>query len=114
MNERPIQVGDLVQVVRSCCDRAPCYGDIFTVGAIRESFTQCSFCRSANRGLHGGTRIEGNSGVGGVPLEWLKRFPPLEELEGQRTEESLREPKRFPTKEEFSRMVDKMQEALRR
>jgi hypothetical protein len=27
-----------------------------------------------------------------APLPWLKRIPPLDELEGRRTEESVRDP----------------------
>ncbi len=87
MSERPIQVGDLVQVIKW-----PCCGKY--VGYIRrvEGFTtlakaSCSICLTpgplANADL---------SAQGRAPIEWLKRIPPIEELESTNTDTPIKEP----------------------
>lgn len=87
--DRPIQVGDLVQIVRwphKCTPQSgwPRLGTPFVVEAIDTCC--CGICGER-------TGIGAGNGLGrGAPLSWLKRIPPLEELEGQRTEETLREP----------------------
>lgn len=76
--DRPIQVGDLVQVVKSCCDRHT-RSPVFVVSKIFPAGDEeCLFCdHKFKRVIEAGDE-EGWS----YPLEWLKRIPPLEELEG--------------------------------
>lgn len=83
----PIKVGDLVIVTRSCCAKFVEGPTIYDVTAIREEpRARCSFC--------GGDVPGGPQGVGyrhriGVPLSWLKKVPPLDELEGVKDREEL-------------------------
>jgi len=90
MSERPIQVGDLVQVVRwPCCGRY--LGNIFKVEEISSSDSALCFecgARSGPSGFYAAPEKYNR----GAPVSWLKRIPPLEELEGQRTEEGIKEP----------------------
>lgn len=86
---KPIAVGDLVQVVRwSCCGVE--LGKVFVVASM-SSHDDGWFCRSC-RGPHpsGTFALDGQNRVGAV-LPWLKRIPPLDELEGVKTEETLKE-----------------------
>ena len=96
MSDRPIQVGDLVAVVRpNTCDCAASrnsFGRLFHVAKIDVS-EGGSFCMQCDKVLSnkpfffasdGGNRNYG--------MYRLKRIPPLEELEGVRTEENLKEP----------------------
>ena len=73
MNE--IKVGDLVQIVRVHCGDIG-LGEIYCVEVIRESiFGNCVGC---------GASIEGLCAGGGpylAPLSWLRRIPPMSELE---------------------------------
>ena len=86
--DKPIRVGDLVQVVRSCCTgyldaKTP----IFTLAAI-ENFppAKCAWCGfSLPDGAYGARKV----GKCGFPIDWLKRIPPLEELETVRTEDEV-------------------------
>ena len=88
----PIKVGDMVVVVRGmpCCGHStPMQGHIFRVAQIRErTMTRfpCLYCaaESDNPAALGGEKP--------VDLCRLKRIPPLSELEGERTQEDLREP----------------------
>ena len=86
-----IKVGDLVQVVRG----VPCCGGFNKLGV---TFKVVRFLTLSGRicGWCGVTTTRNNacgSGmVSGYDVARLKRIPPLEELEGERTEETLREP----------------------
>ena len=93
----PIKVGDLVQVVRGmpCCGKiTQLMGTVFKVSALVDNEgTTCITCGAIVK------RIDPIS-VRGHPqfafqLSRLKRIPPLSELEGERTEETLL----LPTKE---------------
>jgi hypothetical protein len=89
VSDRPIQVGDLVQVVRGHeCD----LGSTFRVGQIREPTLWgwiCPKCSCIDRS----PELWADRGdEHGAPLSWLKRIPPLDELEGERTQENLKEP----------------------
>ena len=86
---RPIAVGDLVQVVRKTC----CEGWLGTTYTVKELRTvsgnyACIKC--------GETGTRETPWIVAYPMGhaiWnLKRIPPLSELEGERTEEKLREP----------------------
>ena len=89
----PIQVGDLVAVIVSC--HPPAFGSFFVVGGFEHgSVSNCIFCGKEHLGPF--ARAEDHFGPERqfftAPLSWLKRIPPLAELEGQRTEETIREP----------------------
>ena len=94
----PIKVGDLVVVVRDRCGQY--LGDLYTVLGF-ESFPtltkfnclRCGITHQISLDESMTTiRADRGYGEGNIPLQWLKRIPPLEELEGQRTEETIREP----------------------
>lgn len=89
MSDRPIQVGDLVQVVlpTPCCGKlGKLYGTMFTVSGFRTSYGRCAQCNLP------GPRLvaEGHSNRT-FSVVRLKRIPPLSELEGERTQEKLKE-----------------------
>lgn len=103
MSDRPIQVGDLVQVVRSHCPgfEAEAGGVVFTVVRLRPvPRPMCTRCGSF---LTSGTVVAEGGKDWRIPLQFLKRIPPIGDLEG--TSEDARR----PTPEEFSRRVDEMQ-----
>ncbi len=89
MSDKPIQVGDLVQVVRLCCDaylasRSP----IFNVAEINtELLGRCAGCKAA---LPSGSLANRKSGTWGIPISWLKRIPPLSELDEVIREEGVK------------------------
>ena len=89
----PIKVGDLVVVVHwPCCGFN--LGKVATVAAIDHlNNTRCSGCGSRPLGIPNADMVP--NGIGSLacaPLAWLKRIPPLSELESERTQEDLREP----------------------
>jgi hypothetical protein len=75
-----IQVGDLVMMVRCCCERSGLrLGEIAVAKSIYAYGTKkCKGC---------GWRAEGSVFIvdfpkdNGLPASWLKRIPPLDELE---------------------------------
>lgn len=87
----PIKVGDLVMVVRVCCtaymDGA---GPIFRVHKIHGvgRGSTCAYCGAMLPNTDRATE----GALVGVPLPWLKRIPPLSELESEKHKEDLREP----------------------
>lgn len=91
-DQRAIQVGDLVVVVRGhdCA-----LGFTFRVA----SFCQqtgggwtCPRCRARDLAPEALTAATWRyQGGGGFPTGWLKRIPPLDELEGERTDEQIKE-----------------------
>lgn len=92
MNERPISVGDVVQVVKLpvCgCDLA--MGWTFTVNGIFSGADgNCSVC-SAARGPDTVVAFS-DPQLGCVEIWRVKRFPPFEELDGLETQEPIRQP----------------------
>ena len=83
----PIKVGDLVAVVKPsvCCGNTNRVGYVFAVRKIDPAPGWCLYCHStlpseygSDEGWYSGTR--------------LKRIPPLSELEGQPTQEDIKEP----------------------
>ena len=84
MSER-IEVGDLVAVVRVCCSNSKALGLVRTVtGFLDGSVSACSVCHTApSRGTPAATLgIDPADGrIWLVPLSWLKKIPPLKELE---------------------------------
>ena len=86
----PIKVGDLVQVVRpQICGCNHSMGSIFIVDHIEGGPNICSGCGRKFADVLDAWQ-KGAQWAAGVHS--LKRIPPLSELEGQRTEETLREP----------------------
>ena len=92
--DKPIAVGDLVQVIKpGRCGCTKALGEIFVVAEVNRwaGWADCIVCGKTvippnilrARDAADGTATE---------LERLKRLPPLSELEGERTEEQLREP----------------------
>jgi hypothetical protein len=88
-----IKVGDLVQIVRAreCCPQHTAWGLIYTVTKIKTTVYKCCFCDTRYNNNNPSTMVWGEGTIGASPHR-LKRIPPLDELEGQRTEEDLREP----------------------
>lgn len=89
--EKPISVGDLVQVVRGmpCCGAERALGWTFKVSAIRLS--QKSHCAICKTSFQGTSLADGHPSWHPFQLHRLKRIPPLGEL-GQRTlDEMLKE-----------------------
>jgi hypothetical protein len=90
MVNKPISVGDLVVVVRGvrCCGAGlDSLGIIFRVTRFLPYSSRCKYC---------GQEREGVVADSAMPFYFydyrLKRIPPLGELEGERTEENIREP----------------------
>lgn len=83
--DKPISVGDLVRITHACCDPASVIGYIENVTRIFNTITTCGKCGQAHRGMH--AKFEGNPDHWGFPLAWLKRIPPLDDLEGLESEE---------------------------
>ena len=84
----PIKVGDLVVVVYSCCNHK-----LGSVGQV-ESFYQGGFgekllCDKCCRNVTPRDSMTAQVGEHYWPLSWLKRIPPLSELEGEQREEEL-------------------------
>jgi len=92
--DKPIAVGDLVQVVKACC-RKTVLTPVFVVDRMWNpgAGSECAFCRTnfpiETTAVHA---FKPNNHA--YPLSWLKRIPPLSELEGVKSEETLRLPKK--------------------
>lgn len=88
----PIKAGDLVVIVKSphsCSnDRL---GVIFRVDYIHPLNPRCVFC-GVDLALGDRTAMDAGQAGRGAPLSWVKRIQPSAELEGQRTQEDIREP----------------------
>lgn len=96
MSDRPIQVGDLVQVVRASeCGCTSTVGLIFRITEPPSWWiSRCNTCgdRRMNTLLYESGISASNGSTYGFEGYRLKRIPPLEELEGQRTQEDMKEP----------------------
>ena len=95
----PIKVGDLVRIVKNhgCTLDRPHrgIGFITTVERIERAFAyHCKGCDEVVRELNGHMLMYGRTSIGPgyYPLAWVKRIPPLSELEGEKQKEDLREP----------------------
>ena len=96
MSDKPIQVGDLVVMVRGHECTLAKYGGIpwRVAGLINQTGGgwTCPRCHEhslAPEALQGAQR---NTILTALPITWLKRIPPLSELEGERTQEDMKEP----------------------
>lgn len=87
----PISIGDLVVVVKACCSKLTESGSAFgTVGTVVGFNTGDSRCPHCNWNAHI-TWAELDSGHEAY-VAWVKRIPPLSELEGEQRDEKLTEP----------------------
>jgi hypothetical protein len=85
----PIRNGDLVQIVRPspCCGGGDSIGHVFEAREVGGTHVRCAACGRRTMGPSAGDA----SGYY-FPLTRLKRIPPLSELEGEKTQEDIREP----------------------
>jgi hypothetical protein len=89
MSDKPISVGDLAVVLKTHCDSNPNLGRIVTVDSIVTHWIRCIQCRK-NSVFEGRIAIYCVRGERfGSPLPWLKRIPPLDELENIDVEDKL-------------------------
>jgi hypothetical protein len=91
----PIKVGDLVVVMRDhLC--APRVGHVYRVLNLCSDRFLCPDCGDRSpEGIHADLDAKSYWELDlpvTLPLNWLKRIPPLEELEGQPTQEDMKEP----------------------
>lgn len=89
MSDRPIAVGDLVMIVWPCCSYHA--SKVFTVMDVI-AYDATGVCKSCGHTVKKGTQLAAISDRIGYPLSWLKRIPPMSELEGERSQEKLTEP----------------------
>ena len=85
----PIKVGDLVQVVRGCCTgfRQEADGVIYVAAEIAPGvIALCRHCKGAGR--HTLVR-QGRIGEWSIPIQYLKRIPPLGELDDVKRDEEI-------------------------
>ena len=90
--DKPISVGDLVVIVDECCPNESSLGEIHRVLQIGTFHSGCDYCGDSSHGVLAHLTGGEDDNDHWVPLPWIKRIPPLEELEGAKTEEKLREP----------------------
>lgn len=92
--DRPIQVGDLVVIVKEspCCASTNSLGIIFRVKAIRPRGvgSRCNGCKATRPAETAVAESYSDHFV--TDIDRLRRIPPLSELEGERTDEKLKEP----------------------
>lgn len=86
--DNPISVGDLVMVVRStpCCKNDTRIGEIFVFQPHRKDIAWCGFCGA--QVIDDYTRVNADRLI---QVNRLKRIPPMGELEGERTDETIKE-----------------------
>lgn len=107
MSDKPISVGDLVQVVRptTCCGITVALGRVHTVSGFFNDGFKCEHCGASPNSVLVAL-VDGK--WGGYEASRLKRFPPLEDLKG--VSEDARRPK---TTEEFMKLVEEAQRQIR-
>jgi hypothetical protein len=85
----PIRAGDWVVVVRTCCDGTAkeSLGLMGPVQYIKNPiWIRCHYCKKEATV----NRARFNDGEWPVaPLDWLKRIPPMSELEGEKRDEEI-------------------------
>ena len=86
MSDRPIQIGDWVVVVRW----GPCGCGLGVTGIVErillpDNLRRCAECKTPSSGLYTPCWF----GNWQAPLEWLKRIPPLDELEDVKRDEEI-------------------------
>ena len=85
MSDRPIQVGDLVVIVkpRRCCGNGDTIGTIFTVRSFAKK------CKCACGASYEGKFAVMENGWWRCETFRLKRIPPLDELESEKRDEEI-------------------------
>lgn len=88
---KPIEVGDLVQVVHTCCTAFVEGSPVFKVTSfynLRDYVNRCRYCYTA---LPAEQYAKDGDGPGrpGYPLSWVKRIPPLHEPQAADTREPV-------------------------
>ena len=87
--DKPISVGDLVAIVRSCCIPFRDGVTIFRVESMRPD-RAASVCKHCAKEFPRETyACDTSFPRGGAPLSWLKRIPPLSEIEGEKRDEEI-------------------------
>lgn len=88
MTER-IAVGDVVWIAKPtpCCGNTGAIGRVFHVSEIKTASWPCNYCGKCRESR--AAKVDSRYFVDTLRL---KRIPPLSELEGQRTEENIKEP----------------------
>jgi len=82
----PIKPGDLVIVIGNCCAKADYRGEIHVVKDVTSNGGGCLDCGIQIPGDQAGLLCEHNPWWG-LPLSWLRKIPPLSELESTHNEE---------------------------
>lgn len=81
----PIKPGDLVMQIHSCCPRY--LGRIFKVGDVVTHLFKCGSCDT--QGWGESRTMAYTKNIASAPIEWLKRIPPLDEMEGVKNDEEI-------------------------
>lgn len=86
-SDAPIAVGDLVQAIKW----GPCGCGLGRIGILTRIFDPADLQGCAECGLRVKPERLTEAEVGDwvIPLEWLKRIPPLSELESEKREEEI-------------------------
>lgn len=90
----PIKDGDTVYIARvdhPCAERGLGRVYVFKTKALPHTGIRCQFCGERDIALPN-EDCHSTVGANGVPKRWLKRIPPLADLEGEKQKEDLREP----------------------
>lgn len=91
MNDKPISVGDVVVVLREHCPTDGVLGAIGKVMAIHQHNLVWLHCKCGAAFDAGGYHAE-LAKDSYHPVAWLKRIPPLDQLEVEKRDEKLTEP----------------------
>ncbi len=89
MSDRPIRVGDLVVQIKTCCEPDEFVGIPFVVEKLVFCSAPCSECGDSYSGLHVYEQEDEDWFEAWIPIHWLKRIPPLSELESEKSEDCL-------------------------
>jgi len=88
VKDQTINPGDLVYVARDCCGHW--LGRIFTVGHAAGREAHCDYCRLlVQEPLVVNAEFLQRPGMYCAPLSWLRRIPPLSELENIDNKEEI-------------------------
>ena len=86
MSDKPISVGDLVMITGDCCTQE-LVGGIGEVTALHSDGLMCLRCGFISD--ESGAIVQLRQGKDKQPYSWLKRIPPLEELDDVKRDEEI-------------------------
>jgi predicted Zn-ribbon and HTH transcriptional regulator len=92
--DKPISVGDLVYVARTCCE-APIKDGVriglpWRVEIVAQlNPSRCKKCGFTDNGLYASSNEIKRAKWNCAPVSWLKRIPPLSELDDVKRDEEL-------------------------